>query len=56
MKLFKLDDLYEDVTKRYPILESLRDSAKEHFLNLVNVFDVTYVSKKKITNRKPILA
>lgn len=56
MKLFKLDDLYENVTKRYPILESLQDSAKEHFLNLVNVFDVTYVSKKKITNRKPILA
>ena len=51
---FDLDYLHEQVLNRYPIIECCNHSAKEHFYNVVNVIDMTYVSKKKLVKHNKV--
>ena len=51
---FDLDYLHEQVLNRYPIIECCIHSAKEHFYNVVNVIDMTYVSKKKLVKHNKV--
>jgi len=52
--LFDLDHLHEQVLNRYPIIECCNHQAKEHFYNVVNVIDMTYVSKKKLEKHNKV--